>query len=222
MNHRVFHESPSFSWITEFFMSHRVFAKTILIPTLNHWVFHESPSFSWITEFFMNHRVFHESSSFSWILKLRDSNKDSYEGVNKIVISCSIKESFKSHRRIFMYSIDWKCVWAYKNTTAPFFYFLAVPWARRKFPLLSRYVLNIYVGIVRYFLRTTKLSAPKSTYRHNAQIGEYRTILTSAKKIRFWRHRLRKLRKNREIQLASSIHCAWIFGGAKVRIRTYR
>ncbi len=33
-------------------------------------------------------------------------------------------------------------------------------------------VLNIYVGIVQYFLRTTKLSAPKSTYRHNAQIGK--------------------------------------------------
>jgi hypothetical protein len=30
-----------------------------------------------------------------------------------------------------------------------------------------------------------KLGAPKSTYQHNAQIGEYRTILTSAKKIRF-------------------------------------
>jgi hypothetical protein len=31
-----------------------------------------------------------------------------------------------------------------------------------------------------------KLGAPKSTYGHNAQIGEYRTILNSAKKIRFW------------------------------------
>ncbi len=30
-----------------------------------------------------------------------------------------------------------------------------------------------------------KLGAPKSTYRHNAQIGKYRTILTSANKIRF-------------------------------------
>jgi hypothetical protein len=30
-----------------------------------------------------------------------------------------------------------------------------------------------------------KLGAPKSTYRHNAQIGEYCAILTSAKKIRF-------------------------------------
>jgi hypothetical protein len=30
-----------------------------------------------------------------------------------------------------------------------------------------------------------KLGVPKSTYRHNAQIGKYRTILTSAKKIRF-------------------------------------
>jgi hypothetical protein len=30
-----------------------------------------------------------------------------------------------------------------------------------------------------------KLGAPKSTYRHNAQIGEYRTILTSKKKIQF-------------------------------------
>jgi hypothetical protein len=30
-----------------------------------------------------------------------------------------------------------------------------------------------------------KLGAPKSTYRHNAQIGKYRMILTSAKKIRF-------------------------------------
>jgi hypothetical protein len=37
----------------------------------------------------MSHRVFHESS------RLRDSNKDSYDRVNKIVISCSIKESFK-------------------------------------------------------------------------------------------------------------------------------
>ncbi len=57
--------------------------------------------------------------------------------------------------------------------------------AGTKLVLFGRYVLNVYVGIVRYFLRTTKLSAPKSTYRHNAQIGEYRTILTSAKKIRF-------------------------------------
>ncbi len=58
--------------------------------------------------------------------------------------------------------------------------------AGTKLVLFGRYVLNIYVGIVRYFLRTTKLSTPKSTYRHNAQIGEYRTILTSTKKIRFW------------------------------------
>ncbi len=57
--------------------------------------------------------------------------------------------------------------------------------AGTKLVLFGRYVLNIYVGIVRYFLRLTKLSAPKSTYRHNAQIGEYCTILTSAKKIRF-------------------------------------
>ncbi len=48
--------------------------------------------------------------------------------------------------------------------------------ARTKLVLFGRYVLNIYVGIVRYFLRTTKLSAPKSTYQHNAHIGEYRTI----------------------------------------------
>jgi hypothetical protein len=57
--------------------------------------------------------------------------------------------------------------------------------AGTKLVLFGRYVLNIYVGIVRYFIRTTKLSAPKSTYQHNAQIGEYRSILTSAKKIRF-------------------------------------
>jgi hypothetical protein len=30
-----------------------------------------------------------------------------------------------------------------------------------------------------------KLGTPKSTYRHNAQIGKYRMILTSAKKIQF-------------------------------------
>jgi hypothetical protein len=30
-----------------------------------------------------------------------------------------------------------------------------------------------------------KLGAPKSTYQHNAQIGEYRTILTSAKRYDF-------------------------------------
>jgi hypothetical protein len=30
-----------------------------------------------------------------------------------------------------------------------------------------------------------KLGAPKSTYRHNAQIGKYRTILNSKKKIQF-------------------------------------
>ncbi len=30
-----------------------------------------------------------------------------------------------------------------------------------------------------------KLGMPKSTYRHNAQIGKYRTILTSAKKYDF-------------------------------------
>ncbi len=58
--------------------------------------------------------------------------------------------------------------------------------AGTKLVLFGRFILNIYVGIVRYFLRTTKLSAPKSTYRHNAQIGEYRTILTSPKKIQFW------------------------------------
>jgi hypothetical protein len=57
--------------------------------------------------------------------------------------------------------------------------------AGTKLVLFGRYVLNIYVGIVRYFLRTTKLSLPKSTYQHNAQIDEYRTILTSTKKIRF-------------------------------------
>jgi hypothetical protein len=57
--------------------------------------------------------------------------------------------------------------------------------AGTKLVLFGSYILNIYVGTVQYFLRTTKLSAPKSTYRHNAQIGEYRTILTSAKKIRF-------------------------------------
>ena len=57
--------------------------------------------------------------------------------------------------------------------------------AGTKLILFGRYILNIYVGIVRYFLRTLKLSAPKSTYRHNAQIGEYRTILTSAKKKQF-------------------------------------
>ena len=57
--------------------------------------------------------------------------------------------------------------------------------AGTKLVLFGRYVLNIYVGRVQHFLRTTKLSAPKSTYRHNAQIGEYRMILTSAKKIRF-------------------------------------
>ena len=45
----------------------------------------------------------------------------------------------------------------------------SVPAGAKKI-LFGRYVLNIYVGIVRYFLRTTKLSAPKSTYRHNAQI----------------------------------------------------
>ncbi len=31
-----------------------------------------------------------------------------------------------------------------------------------------------------------KLGAPKSTYQHNAQIGEHCTILTRAKKIQFW------------------------------------
>ncbi len=31
-----------------------------------------------------------------------------------------------------------------------------------------------------------KLGAPKSTYRHNALIGKYHTILASKKKIRFW------------------------------------
>jgi hypothetical protein len=30
-----------------------------------------------------------------------------------------------------------------------------------------------------------KLGVPKSTYQHNAQIGKYRTILTSEKKIQF-------------------------------------
>jgi hypothetical protein len=44
--------------------------------------------------------------------------------------------------------------------------------AGTKLVLFGKYVHNIYVGIVQYFLRTTKLSAPKSTYRHNAQIGE--------------------------------------------------
>ncbi len=31
-----------------------------------------------------------------------------------------------------------------------------------------------------------KLGTSKSTYQHNAQIGEYRTMLTDAKKIQFW------------------------------------
>ena len=57
--------------------------------------------------------------------------------------------------------------------------------AGTKLVLFGRYILNIYVGIVDMFYAKRKLSAPKSTYRHNAQIGEYRTILTSAKKIRF-------------------------------------
>ncbi len=58
--------------------------------------------------------------------------------------------------------------------------------AGTKLVLFGRYILNIYVGIVWYILRKTKLGAPKSTYRHNAQIGKNRTILTRAKKIRFW------------------------------------
>ena len=61
----------------------------------------------------------------------------------------------------------------------------SVPAGAKKI-LFGRYVLNIYVGIVRYFLRTTKLSAPKSTYRHNAQIGEYRTIFTSRGSINYF------------------------------------
>ncbi len=72
-------------------------------------------------------------------------------------------------------------IWSEVNSLTP----KSVP-AGTKLVLFGRYVLNIYVGIVGYFLRTTKLSAPKSTYRHNAQIGEHRTILTSTKKIRFW------------------------------------
>ncbi len=48
--------------------------------------------------------------------------------------------------------------------------------AGTKLVLFGRYVLNIYVGIVRYFLHKTK------TWR--AKI-EFRTILTSAKKIQF-------------------------------------
>jgi hypothetical protein len=35
--------------------------------------------------------------------------------------------------------------------------------AGTKLVLFGRYVLNIYIGIVQYFLCTTKLSAPKST-----------------------------------------------------------
>jgi hypothetical protein len=31
-----------------------------------------------------------------------------------------------------------------------------------------------------------KLGTSKSTYRHNAQIGKYRMVLTSAKKIQFY------------------------------------
>jgi hypothetical protein len=41
-----------------------------------------------------------------------------------------------------------------------------------KLVLFGRYVLNIYVGIVRYFLRTTKLSAPKSTYQHKQSTNQ--------------------------------------------------
>ena len=81
--------SASFSWITEFFMNHRVLHESSSFRKNNNHSHVKSLSFSWITEFF------YELPSFSWILKLRDSNKDSYEGVNKIVISCSIKESFK-------------------------------------------------------------------------------------------------------------------------------
>ena len=51
--------------------------------------------------------------------------------------------------------------------------------AGTKLILFGRYVLNSYDA-------KWKLGAPKSTYRHNAHIGEYRTILTSMKKIWFW------------------------------------
>jgi hypothetical protein len=55
--------------------------------------------------------------------------------------------------------------------------------AGTKLILFGRYILNIYVGIVRYILRKTKTWRAKITYQHNTQIGKYRTILTSAKKI---------------------------------------
>jgi hypothetical protein len=81
---------------------------------------------------------------------------------------------------ILLHNIDGGPVLQKLNSLTP----KSIP-AGTKLVLFGRYVLNIYVGIVQYFLRTTKLSAPKSTYRHNPQIGEYCRILTSAKKIRF-------------------------------------
>jgi hypothetical protein len=66
---------------------------------------------------------------------------------------------------------DVECTFDILNSLTP----KSIP-AGTKLVLFDRYVLNIHVGIVRYFLCTTKLSVPKSTYRHNAQIGEYRTI----------------------------------------------
>ncbi len=50
--------------------------------------------------------------------------------------------------------------------------------------LVATYSISAQEQYIIFYVKR-KLGAPKSTYQHNAQIGEYRTILTSAKKIRF-------------------------------------
>ncbi len=50
--------------------------------------------------------------------------------------------------------------------------------------LVATYSISTQEQYLIFYVKQ-KLGTPKSTYRHNAQIGKYRTILTSKKKIQF-------------------------------------
>ncbi len=112
--------------------------------------------------------------------------------------------SLKQHQRFYLECIVLIIV---NSLTAK-----SVP-AGTKLVLFGRYVLNIYIGIVRYILRKTKTRRTKIyllTQRTNRQklydinLRKKDTILNL-----YSGHRWRKLCKNREKQLASWSHCAF-------------
>jgi hypothetical protein len=50
--------------------------------------------------------------------------------------------------------------------------------------LVATYSISMWEQYIKIYVKR-KLGTPKFIYQHNAQISEYRTILTSAKKIQF-------------------------------------